>query len=1206
MTPVDLEQRERAIRQLATSLALSAGAGSGKTTVLASRIAEHLATGTAPSRLAAITFTEKAAGELESRVRDTLEKRLARPESEEVRVKLEAALDRFHELTISTIHGFCRELLTHEPLDARWAPGTEIVPEDRSGLGTGLFAWRESLARSAPRTLELFDVLLKRSPLLDAIDDLLENRDLATHVANEGLDWDRAHDELVGVLAGIDAARARCKKPREDKLIENNADFVAALQHWVARPGEGTFAALISADVGDRRGGKKNDWESEGIDQYKAALDGIKRWRAAQLVRAHRDLALSLEAHVVTAVLAARRERAVASFDDLLFRAAELLREPVVRARLASRWDALLVDEVQDTDPIQAEVAMLLARAPEHEGHWTGAPPRRGALFAVGDPKQSIYRFRRADVQVWRDLEDVIRKDGERGSLVQNFRSVPGIVAWVNHTFANMPGYEQQVGSRAAIALDPVVVIDASLPGADEVPIEREVQALVRHISDLRASGAKVIDRETGRERPLAWRDVMVLLPRWTQGRRIAAELERLGVEANVEGGGGFFDDPSVKAALAALRAIDEPVDAESTVAALRALFGLTLEDLARHKAAEGSFRWTVRQQPTGPVASALATLREAAMLRTRSGVGRSWTSVLDALFDATRAPAVWSILPDGPTRLANLDKLRALIRRIEREQRRTGDVMAQLAELERKNSEQDQSRVDVDTGEAGGDAVRITSIFKAKGLEAPVIVLIDAQRAVRSPSRVTERAEPASLAAAGSMHGGRDAAGRLHLKIGASFAPPDWERTKGAEVLALEEERARWMYVACTRARDQLVMIDHPKAALLHEHVAGGLVSGVPHDQTLELAPEVAVRFRLCEALPDVEASDEIFPGRDAEVAALLASPAGKGDPEGERRELTLRAARGASMRGCARWRSVGEIVSARRSASDDKIGTGVGAVGGNVIHRAMERLDLVRPTSELLDAAPGLVRALADEAGLSAELAERCVAITAQLLAHPVLDELRRAPEHWKETPFAFRDRTRIVTGVIDLCFPEDASRKCWVVVDWKSDSPALGHPQRAKYEAQLALYARALIATVAPCESVRPVLAGPFPVLSEDADPAEEARAAVVAAAAAAVRPMLEQLLEAGAPLPAVGADVGEPVITELELAWESEKVGLALDRAPDDEAALRGEGWNLVSASHADAASIERAGSALAALLGVKVSGDEGGTDVSPTDSPSNDA
>jgi ATP-dependent helicase/nuclease subunit A len=1200
MTPVDLEQRERAIRQLATSLALSAGAGSGKTTVLASRIAEHLATGTAPSRLAAITFTEKAAGELESRVRDTLEKRLARAESDEARAKLEAALDRFHELTISTIHGFCRELLTYEPLEARWAPGTEIVPEDRSGLGAGLAAWRASLARSAPRTLELFDVLLKRAPLLDAIDDLLENRDLASEVAAEGLDWHRAHEELAAVLADIDAARARCKKPREDRLIENSAGFVLALRAWVALPGDGTFAALLSEDAGGRRGGKQGDWDTDGIQKYKEALDGIKRWRATQLTRAHRDLALSLEEHVLTAILSARREGAVASFDDLLFRAAELLRAPAVRARLGARWDALLVDEVQDTDPIQAEVAMLLARAAEHEGHWTGTPPRRGALFAVGDPKQSIYRFRRADVQVWKDLEDVIGKDGERGALIQNFRSVPGIVAWVNHTFADMPGYEPQVGSRTAIALDPVVVIDASVPGADEVTIEREVQALVRHIVDLRASGARVVDRESGRERPLAWRDVMVLLPRWTEGRRIAAELGRLGVEANVEGGGGFFDDPSVKAALAALRAIDEPADAESTVAALRALFGLTLEDLARHKAAEGSFRWTVRPQPAGPVADALTSLREAATLRTRSGVGRSWTSVLDALFDATRAPALWSILPDGPTRLANLDKLRALLRKIEREQRRAGDVLSQLTELERKNKEQDQSRLDVDTGEAGGDAVRITSIFKAKGLEAPVVVLMDAQRKDSNPSRVTERADPTTLAAAGSAHASKEAAGRLHVKIGGSFAPPDWEVTRDAEKLALREERARWMYVACTRARDQLLMIDHPRAALLHEYVERGLVRGVPHDETVEVAPDVNVRFRLSDALSDVEASDEVFPGRDAAVASLLASPEGKGDPEGERREQTLRAARGASARGCTRWKSVGEIVSARRRAGDDEVGTGVGATGGHVIHRAMERLDLTRPTSELLEAAPGLVRALADEAGLGAELAERCVAITAQLLAHPVLAEVRGAPEHWKETPFAFRDRARIVAGVIDLCFPEDASRKRWVVVDWKSDSPPEGHPHHAKYQAQLALYAQALIATVAPCESVRPVLVGPFPTLSADEAPAKEARDAALTAAADAVRPMLELLLEAGASLPAVGVDVGQPVITELELAWEDQKVGLALDCAPEDEAALCRDGWTLVSAARADAASIERAGAELAQLLGVRVAGDEGGTDAEPVD------
>ncbi|GAB4196356.1 MAG: hypothetical protein OHK0013_03480 [Sandaracinaceae bacterium] len=1193
MTPVDREERERATRELGISLALSAGAGSGKTTVLSARIAEHLATGTAPSRIAAITFTEKAAGELESRVRETVERRARESTRPAERASLEAALDRFHELTISTIHGFCRELLSREPLDARWAPGTEIVPEDRTGLGAGLAAWRAALAASSPRTLELFDVLLARTKLLDGIDALLENRDLATHVAPEGLDWDRAHEELRGVLAEIEAARARCKKPHDDKLIENSGAFVEALRRWVAHPGDGTFEALISSDVGGRAGGKKADWETDGIAKYKAALDGIKAWRATQLTRAHRELVLSLEEHVVTTILDARRRSAIASFDDLLFRAAALLRDRAVRARLASRWDALLVDEVQDTDPIQAEVAMLLARAAEHDGHWTAAAPRPGALFAVGDPKQSIYRFRRADVQVWRDLEDVIRKDGARGALVQNFRSVPGIVAWVNHTFAAMPGYERQVGSRAALALDPVVVIDASLPNEEDVPVEREVQALVRHVKRLQASGATVIDRESGHPRALRWRDVMVLLPRWTMSRRIAAELERLGIEASVEGGGGFFDDASVQACLAALRAIDEPSDAESTVEALRALFGLTLDDLARHLAASGTFRWTVRQQPPGAVADALATLREAAAVRGRAGTGRSWTSVLDALLDATRAPAVWSILPDGPTRLANLDKLRALIRKLEREQRRTNDVIARLGELERKNEEQDQSRLDVDTGEGGGDAVRITSIFKAKGLEAPVVVVMDAQRKRMPPERVTERGDPATLAARSHVEPGD--AGRLHLKIGASFAPPDWERTKGNEIVALEEERTRWMYVACTRARDQLVLIDHPKAALLHDHLASGLVRDRAHDEVVELAPEVQVRFLVCDALPEVSGSDEIFPGRDADVAALLDSPAGKGDPAGEARELSLRSARGTSARACARWRSVGEVVSARRSAGDELGGTGVGAAGGTVIHRAMQRLDLTRPATELAAEAPYLVRALAADAGLGAELTERCVAITAELLAHPVLAELRAAPEHWKETPFAYRASTRIVAGVIDLCFPEDATRTRWVVVDWKSDSPPPGHPLRARYEEQLAIYAQALIATVAPCRSVRTVLAGPFPELTESVDPAREALEEALAAAKDAVRPALEQLVLAGAPLPAVGADVGEPVIATLELAWEKERVGLALDLAPEEEATLAKEGWKLASASSADAASVERASAQLAVLLGLSIAGDEAGGD-----------
>src|SRR5690606_22136413 len=243
-------------------------------------------------------------------------------------------------------------------------------------------------------------------------------------------------------------------------------------------------------------------------------------------------------------------------------------------------------------------------------------------------------------------------------------------------------------------------------------------------------------------------------------------------------------------------------------------------------------------------------------------------------------------------------------------------------------------------------------------------------------------------------------------------------------------------------------------------------------------------------------------------------------------------------AARASLRTKSVGELVSKRRAPA---AGTGgVGTSGGVVIHRAMEHLDLTRPREELEAEAPALGRAPARELGLDERTAEQCVAVVLRLLAHPVLAELRRAPEHWKETPFAFHDGGRAVTGAIDLCFPEDESRRSWVVVDWKSDLPMEGHPLRATYEKQLAYYARALLATVAPCERVRTVLVGPHPEL-----PARPERDQVLNEVAEDLRAGLEQLLAAGAPTPQVGLDVGDPVVATVELAWEKEKIALGLD-------------------------------------------------------------
>ncbi|HEY8426877.1 MAG TPA: UvrD-helicase domain-containing protein, partial [Sandaracinaceae bacterium] len=1040
-------------------------------------------------------------------------------------------------------------LLSLEPLASRWAPGTEVAAGDLRGLGRGLSLWRRALAARDPLLLGLFDLRLPPLSLRAGILALSSHRDLEPVTSDGPMDWRQAHEELAAVHRAVEEAAAACRAPSSDKLLANNAELRTRLAEWAsAPPGEATLVALASTMQAKRAGGRAADWPGQSREAFLAAVGALDAWRGSWLTRAHGALVRSLREHVLPSIEEARFESAVASFDDLLFRAAELLRDRGARARLAERFDALLIDEVQDTDPIQAEIAALLARDPGIDGDWLDHPARPGRLFAVGDPKQSIYRFRRAEVSVWKDLSELIAREGHAAELAQNFRSVPGIVDWVGHVFADMPGFVPQVAWRRPAALDPVVVIASDS--------DAQIDHALRHLLELKGSGAKVVDRESGELRPMRWGDVMILLPRWARAPDVASALERAGVDAVVEGGGTFFSGEEVALALSALRAMDEPADTAAVVHVLRGMFGLTLEELARHASRGGSFRYTVTGQPAGPVRDALEILRD---LR-RSRID-SWVPVLDRLLEHTRCAAVWSMLPDGHTRLANLDKLRALVRRFESQARSPSHVVSLLLEASKEQEEDDLSRADPES-----DAVLITTIFKAKGLEAPIVVVLDAERAKPTPSVVAHRRER-----------------KVSIKIGACFEPPGWEAAREEEVRALNEERRRWMYVACTRARDQLVLVHHDKANLLEHVRAGWNADELAHDARQRIAPGVEVRTRIGAELAPVVYGEETFPGRDAAVDALLAAPPAHGDPEAEAWEREAGAAVRRAARASLRTKSVGELVSRRRAPA---AGTGLGTTGGTVIHRAMEHLDLTRSREELEDEAPALVAALAREAGLDERTAEQCVAVVLRLLAHPVLDELRRAPEHWKEAPFAFHERGRVVTGVIDLCFPEDESRRRWVVVDWKSDLPIEGHPLRAAYEKQLAHYARALIATVAPCESVRTVLVGPHTEL-----PARSDRDQVLAEVTDELRAKLEQLLAAGAPTPRVGLDVGDPVVATVELAWEDEKIALGLDLLEDEIVALTAQGWHVIAADTARIGWAHRALDGVRAALGIVESDDD---------------
>ncbi|MCA9519038.1 MAG: hypothetical protein KC635_29085, partial [Myxococcales bacterium] len=381
--------------------------------------------------------------------------------------------------------------------------------------------------------------------------------------------------------------------------------------------------------------------------------------------------------------------------------------------------------------------------------------------------KQSIYRFRRADVAQWQALRALVASgDGGEARLSVSFRSVPGVVGFVNRAFAAYPGYEPLVASRGPAELAPVVALEAAT--ADDTD-----DAVVRYLLTLVAGEGRVADRATGALRRPRFGDVMVLLPSWTAADALHESLSAAGIPSVVEGGRVFFQRDEVRLCRAALRAIDEPGDAQAVVFVLRGLFGLSLAELASHRAAGGAWRYTLATDdaPEGPVTEALRVLADLARRRGERGL----VELLDDLLEETGVLAVWSLLPRGRAMLANVDKLRALCRELLGHVRTGFELNARLDALAREPDE------DLPLAGPDADVVRVTTIFKAKGLEAPVVVLPHMTRRSRPPAHIVDRAR-----------------GELLLRW-RQLEPPGWDDAKARDDAEDAAERRRWMYVAAT-----------------------------------------------------------------------------------------------------------------------------------------------------------------------------------------------------------------------------------------------------------------------------------------------------------------------------------------------------------------------------------------------------------------------
>jgi ATP-dependent helicase/nuclease subunit A len=820
----DEAARERAATDLDTPLLVEASAGSGKTTLLVRRILAWVRSGRARlPEIVAITFTEKAAADLRLRVREAVE--AARPAARGgERQALDRALAELELAPIRTIHGFCADLLRERPVEAGIDPGFAIADpmETELALAETWERWLDTAVAEAPPALaEAVSLGVSPATLRELGRALVAERDLLgglpAPVAEDGAIGPAARERLLG-LAAAAPARARTAADSLTRELDTLADWVRDTD---ALPEAEQLTALLTELrwPSTARLGSQAVWGKELLARARAELaDLADRVGAARGRRLH-NLAAALAAWL-TGFVAAYRERmrqhGLLDFHDLLAVTRALLRDrPDVRRDLAGRYRTLLVDEFQDTDPLQLEIVFLLAEDPDRPAaaSWGDVRLGRGRLFLVGDPKQSIYRFRRADIETYERARTLIERDGVVLRLETNFRSTARLLEAVNHTFA--PQMQPPDDGPYQPAYSPVVPAPGAPEGEGPLlvewppgeapparPAERrahEAAALASLIAGaVAAGGFTVRDRASGARRAATYGDVVCLLRALTGVAVYEDAFRAAGIPYRTLGSRHYYARSEVGFALAALTAIDNPHDAVALVAALRSpLFGVPDWAFLAHQAAGGqlSYQTPLPADAHPALVQAWQVLRELHGRRTRD----SATAVVEALYAETEALATYALDAHGDQRVANLLRILDIARALEARGRPTfRALVGWLRAQDAGGYEESESAV----VEEGDQVVRLMTVHAAKGLEFPIVVLpaLEWDRGAGTPRLVVDRrpGEPALAVSLGNV-GGKVGDFRVETDNLAELAEREARRDSA--------EQLRLFYVATTRARDHLVL---------------------------------------------------------------------------------------------------------------------------------------------------------------------------------------------------------------------------------------------------------------------------------------------------------------------------------------------------------------------------------------------------------------
>jgi ATP-dependent exoDNAse (exonuclease V) beta subunit len=1036
-----LNEEQLAAVEAEGSVFVSAGAGTGKTSVLVERYVRAVCErGIDVESILVITYTRKAAGELRTRIRAALRER-GRPD-------LARELDG---AWISTIHGFCNRLLRAHPFAAGLDPrfreledaGAAVLRGEAFERALAAFCAGEEPERL--RLLATYRALGLRRMLTGVYETLRSaGRELVLELG-----------ERPSVEAAVTALRCEAESLAADPSATETQRRNAGEALRAATAGS-TPEKLVDLSAFATRGVRAAAFESARKEAELAALE--------ELAAHDRELLQELLERFATEYAAAKRRESAVDFEDLQLSARDLLRDDEsVRDATRLRFRMVMVDEFQDTNRLQCELVDLVAH-PDHT-----------EVFTVGDEFQSIYGFRHADLEVFRERR---AQASSLLALTRNYRSRPQVLAAVNHLFGDAFGDDYQPLAASAEFADPVfghpvellVTDKASFADTSEHWRTGEARRIASRVRELVDSG----EAEPG--------EIVVLFAAGTDAERYEDALRREGLPTFRATGRGYFGQQQVVDLLAYLRLLHNRYDDVALATVLASPFvGISNDALVllRRNAPRRPLFTALERALPEQLESSDERLLRAFLQRYERLVRASARIGLEALCERIVGEHDYDLAVlarwDGTRRFANLRKLGRMAREYEAVR---GADLEGFVRFVRDQDAFGSKELEAVAEEEGGGAVRLLTIHAAKGLEFKVVIVADAGRDIGGPRGPDEIV---------ALSDGRFGFRMVHPTRGDRRGVFGWDDVRQAAGDQERQERLRLYYVAMTRAIDRLVVsgaID-PERSADRTTPIGWVLDRLDAHETIVEAGDLPIeldrgdaRFVLTvarhRAAPDADAGadapvaeladelesqltlfDEVSPGRPRlgiELPALaeIASP-----PVHDVRRLSYSAL--ALFERCS-YRFYAERVLGLppREAVGDAVSPGTLAATeiGDAVHRLLELVPLDDPAPPARADLELTVRGwypdvTADELDRIAVLVESyCASALARRLA-----ELEGARP---ERPFVFEHDGVLIRGRLDVLWQEGARA---LVVDYKSNALEDREPSEiveSEYALQRLVYA------------------------------------------------------------------------------------------------------------------------------------------------------